>query len=157
MAAMVYLYFTLLSIVVQFCIVDLLEKNKHSEDNVTNAEGHNLKKLIAEPHALFYKVDENDLRQNIENLHKYSNSSLPVTKFFDKDYYETSTMYDVFFEENLTASTETTEVYISTDYPNVTEFEVFSKSNSTKFTPKTKPKNTKDNNNNCFCDLLVRK
>lgn len=154
MAVMVYLYFTLLSIVVQFCIMDLSERKKLSRLNGTNAEENHFKKLIDEPHALFYKVDENDLRQNIEKLPKYSNSSLPVTQFYEKDYYGTSTMYDVFFEENLTANTETTEVYISTDYPNVTEFEAFPKTNSTKFTPKTKPKKSKDNN--CFCDLLVK-
>lgn len=157
MNVMIYLYFTILSVFMQFCIMDLLERNKMAEVNLTSHNNNYLKGALNNTHALYYKIDYSSLIQNVENTTpKYNNLSLSGDNFFDKYYSSSPTLYDLLLEENSTRpdAIESTEIYTTTEYANTTEFEIVPKITTT---PKPKTKLKTKELKDCFCDLKVNK
>lgn len=150
MAIIMFLYFTLSFIVIQFSIIEFIEMKKMSDLNIS---GHDVMgNLYSEPHALYYKIKDANISQTTPI---YPNTTLPITKFNDV-YSSPTTFYDVLFEENVTTTAsdgaESSELYTSTEYSNITEFEIFHKTSTTTPKPKTVPKK-KDLKNDCFCNL----
>lgn len=162
MKVVAYLSFTLISIFIQFCVMDLTQEKINLEDktvnfNVTsNKEKFEelLKTFTQKPHALFYRTQEKDKSKELNfTSAKYSgNASAQGT---DVTTTISSTIIDELYDES-TSTTEdsfTTEPFsTSSDFDNVTEISFFDKKNQSNTKPgKSKVKAKKD----CVCNFLV--
>lgn len=160
MKPITYLCFTLLSIAIQFCLVDFINGGGQSNNTVTDGNSKNvagnitnmLKHIKEKPHALFYRTAIQKDQVNMEQQ-KYNN--LTITSMVTTTEYS-STLFDLLFEENSSTigdNTITTETYYtSSDLDNVTEINLFDKK-STTTKPTEMPKTHK--NKKCHCDLMV--
>ncbi|CAH0725813.1 unnamed protein product, partial [Brenthis ino] len=109
------------------------------------------------PLALFYRTERKSLRQNSVEQ-KHSNSTLPLPFFATSTDY-TSTIYDLFYDENSSTidHTLTTETYFtSTEWDNVTEITFFDKKSTSSAKPSQMPKKINKTNKTCHCDLLYK-
>lgn len=161
MRPLTYFAFTLLSVVIQFCVMDFIqEKAELDEKTIAYNESINkqtMDKLKDEPNtlALYYRSSRNGYKK-IKELSgiKYSNSSLhnvSVSTSTELAF----TIFDVLYDENVSTTdiTFTTEFISSTELDNVTEITLFEQTSTTTRpalgTKKATPGNA------CYCDLLV--
>lgn len=167
MKVITYLGFTVLSIFIQFCVMDIIQEkiqqSQNPEDvNVTEKKiiENFLKNISSKPHALYYKKESKSMKtpfasnQSAASSEKmYPNSSIPTTLL---DTTEISTViFDILDVEN-TSTTDTTStmetIFTTTEIENNTEitFETTNKS----LTPNTVKKTIVTNN--CGCNLLYQ-
>lgn len=149
MQPITYLIFTLVSVLIQFCVMDFINDTVE-ERNVENVKLKQLTKraksiineITEKPHGLFYRTKSNSktsLRTNV---------SIDVTT-------ETSSMIlDWVYDENMSTTEEAyfTEMFATSDFENVTDITLLTKKNSTtkpNFTPKT------SGGERCGCNILV--
>lgn len=165
MKPITYLCFTLLSIVIQFCLMDFINGRNQTDDSFidhqrTVAENlsYVLKNIKEKPHALYYRKGllEFQNKNNKTQYKKYNNLSLPMSTFQTSTDLA-STVFDLIYDENvnMTESTLTTETYYNeSDFDNVTEITILDKNMRRK--PTEIPKKTVSKNN-CECNMLVRR
>lgn len=169
MKILAYLAFTLLSVLIQFCVIDYIQaqleddavllKPKTKDLNVTSQKKKFvdiIKEYGVEPHALYYRTDNAKLQENTLNLTTpvYSNETLSES-FTTTE--KTSTVYDIVYEENVTSisesSTSTDLLFVTTEFENVTDLTLFNTNNATNIKPTPSPKKTYLES--CYCNLLV--
>ncbi|XP_047544245.1 tectonic, partial [Vanessa atalanta] len=166
MKPITYLCFTLMSILIQFCLMDFINERIQTGDTfidhkktVTGNLSFVLKNIKEKPHALYYRDESQRLHKNINETEKkkYSNSSIQISTFTTSTDF-TSTFFDLLYDENVSMAADTTlatETYFNeSEYDNVTDITFF----DIKTTPKpteTPKKNV--NENNCACNLLFNK
>lgn len=162
MKVLAYLGFTLLSILVQFCVVDLTrEKNNVQEEQVklnptSQKKGFEdlLKTFTQKPHALYYRTEVNN---------KLKESNTPVTRSvrnvsaqeMDSSTVISSTIIEELYDENSSTTEDsfTTEsLYTTTEFDNITEISIFEKKNQSATKPGIQKKTV---NKDCICNLLV--
>ncbi|XP_050361646.1 tectonic-1-like isoform X2 [Nymphalis io] len=165
MKPITYLCFTLMSLLIQFCLMDFINDRiqsghtfiDHKKSVATNLS-YVLKNIKKQPHALYYKDEPLRLSKNNNKTQnkKYSNSSIQISTFPTSTDF-TSTLFDLLYDENvsMTESTLATETnYNESEYDNVTEITFF----DIKTTPKpTEILKKNVNSINCACDLLFNK
>lgn len=161
MKVVTYLGFTVLSIFIQFCVMDYIqEKIQLPVQNVTSQKetlSDILKNISSKPHALYYRTHSATKSLLSKSPKIYSNSSMPAVPLgLGITDASTTTIFDVLYEENTTDTevTSTTEIYFtSTEYDNITEITFFDTKNKSLNVPSTTPKNRISNH--CECNLLV--
>lgn len=162
MKVITYLAFTVLSILIQFCVMDYIqEKNQSDESAALNVTTHKdvitdlLKNISVKPHALYYRthVMSRSLK-NTSPSKNYNNSSLSETSLGTTD--ATTTIFDVLYDENTSetdVTSTTTELYFtSTEFDNVTEITFYDIKNKSSDVPSTTSKVSF--NLHCECNLL---
>ncbi|XP_023950434.2 tectonic-1 isoform X1 [Bicyclus anynana] len=156
-----YLCFTLLSIVIQFCLMDFINEQIRVDNTVINSNSTVVKNssdifdtIKQKPHALYYRKDKNELQIKRSPV-KYENESLSETSLTSSTEL-VSTVFDLLYDENVsvTESDLVTDAYFtSSEFDNVTEITFFDKKPSTE-KPTVKPK--KISTNECYCNLLYK-
>ncbi|XP_045520145.1 tectonic-1-like isoform X1 [Pieris brassicae] len=132
MQPITYLVFTLVSILIQFCVMDFIndtieEKNK---SKMLRRNLHAMARIVEKPHGLFYQT--------------LSNISIDMTTEMS------STILDWVYDENISTTEENLFTDITTsDYENVTEVTLFK--NIT-----TKPSLLKKSEGRCGCNILYQ-
>lgn len=163
MRVVTYLGFTMLSLFIQFSVIDFIQSIVQLEDKLidnTNVSQKRqlrdvLKDLNYKPHALYYRTQINKLAKDNVPAKIYDNTSLPELLTSTES---TNLVFEILYDDSTSATEEedtsiTTEsVYTSTEFDNVTEITFFANTNTTK--PSVKPK--KMGNKDCRCNLLVR-
>lgn len=164
MKVITYLAFTLLSIVINFAVMDFIQEKIRigNEDavpdvNTSSAKTHFndiLKHYGQKPHALYYRSHIN-LERKIPSTKTYSNASFLESLETSTDI--SSTIIDVLYDENSSTtedaySTATESLLTSTEFDNVTEITIFGTKNTTTIRPVMKPKKPI---RYCSCNLLV--
>ncbi|KAJ2953632.1 hypothetical protein O0L34_g1241 [Tuta absoluta] len=172
MQVITYLAFTLLSIAIQFVVMDLIQARiKVNDESIRKIDLNNtspkksfsdiLQHYAQRPHALYYQakkeklVDKAATTVNLstytrENISSESSTDLPIS----------TTVVDLLYDENTTvteeSSTTVTETMYTTtefDFDNITEITLFnSKKNKTDVKPKNTPKTVVSKD--CSCNLL---
>ncbi|KPJ15118.1 Tectonic-1 [Papilio machaon] len=160
MRPLTYFAFTLLSVVIQFCVMDFIQEkvdvdenpiayneslDKHSMDMLKDDEPNTL--------ALYYRSNRNSYEKVTGT--KYPNTSLRNVSISTST--EVAfTVLDVLYDENLTTTdiTFTTDITSSTELDNVTDITLFEQT-STTTRPTTGTKKTKPGNF-CFCNLIYK-
>lgn len=159
MNILTYIAFTLLSIFIQFSVMDYLQddENKRVDLNITSSKIrlNDIKKdLLFMPLALYYHSANNSGMNNKNGFSKvYRNTSLSNKQQSSTDV--TSTMFDLFLYLN-TSTTEgvftTDSEYTSIGFDNITEVALFMNKNKTSQSDKTPPIKY---NYECNCNFLV--
>lgn len=163
MKVIAYLAFTLLSILIQFCVMDLTQEKTELDDGQVAFNGTSHKKKFHElmkdftqkPHALYYQTLMNNNHKDLDfrpSTKTFTNNSLQRLEIST---IISSTIFDELYDDNMSTTEDpfTTEsLYTSTEIDNVTEISFFDKNNKTVIKPKV-PK--KPRNKDCGCDLLV--
>ncbi|XP_045487747.1 uncharacterized protein LOC110999839 isoform X3 [Pieris rapae] len=133
MQPITYLVFTLVSILIQFCVMDFIndtieEKNKNK---MLRRNLQAMARIVEKPHGLFYQT--------------LSNTSIDMTT-------ETSsTILDWVYDENISTTEENLFTDMTTsDYENVTEVTLFNKNIT------TKPNLRKKSEGRCGCNILYK-
>nr|XP_026487362.1 uncharacterized protein LOC113394315 [Vanessa tameamea] len=163
MKPITYLCFTLMSILIQFCLMDFINERIQTGDTfidhkktVARNLSFVLKNIKEKPHALYYQDESQRLHKNINGTEqkKYSNSSIQISTFTTSTDF-TSTFFDLLYDENVSMADTTLAPETSfneSESDNVTDITFF----DIKTTPKpteTPKKNV--NANNCACNFLV--
>ncbi|XP_061707144.1 tectonic-1 isoform X1 [Cydia pomonella] len=167
MKVITYLGFTLLSILIQFSVMDFIQERLQPDEKplISNITSNRklfrdiLQEYSKKPHALYYRT-LNQLQQ-YKNLtsttKKYDNVTLNGSTFETTTDTLSTTFEDLFDESSSMSDVETTtdSFYTSTEIENVTEFTLFEKKNKTMNKPNSSPKRrfTKDM---CHCNLLFK-
>lgn len=159
MRLLTYLGFTLLSILIQFSVMDFIQTLMQQDEklidslNGTSQKRHIrdvLKDLSFKPHALYYQTQIDKMGKNAKLT---DNTSLPDLLTTES----TTAVFEVLYDDSTSvtegdASFTTEEIYTSTEFENVTDITFYDKTNKTKTKPNT-PK--KMFNSNCKCNFLV--
>lgn len=158
-----YLCFTLLSIVIQFCLMDFINEKMAVDTTVVdlnstivknNSISHIFGSLKLKPHALYYRTEKSRFQIKNKSLMKYNNESITESALTSSTELAI-TVFDLLYDENVsvTGNDSTTETfYASSEFDNVTEMTFFDNKPST-VKPTVIPKKT--STNKCYCDLLV--
>lgn len=164
MQPIAYLCFTLLSILIQFSLLDFITTNDEDDislDNLKLAYKKNeeiFNKIKQTPHALYYQTDKIRLQEksNLIFPFKYSNVTLTEPSFLSSTEIGT-TVFDLLYDDNVSSIDDhfTSETPVSsTEFDNVTEITLFDKKTSTAKPAEVPKKSMKTNK--CDCNLLVR-
>lgn len=164
MKIITYLGFTLVSILVQFCVMDFIQDRLQVEEkpiifNMSSQRKHFrdiLKEYTNKPHALYYRTNLNRLTdyKNISTT-IYRNSSLLESSTSTEAY---STGFELLYDESssvIDTDTTTESFYTSTEIDNVTDFVLFEAKNKTKEEPNAASVNRTLNKEKCDCNFLV--
>ncbi|CAK1603133.1 unnamed protein product [Parnassius mnemosyne] len=164
MRLLTYFAFTLLSVVIQFCVMDFIqEKIEHEENavylNETTKGKQNsigiLKDYTHNAHALYYRLNAGEIK-NVSRT-KYSNSSL-LNYPFSTTTEPSFTVYDMLYDENISVAdgVSTTETFFtSTELDNVTEITLF-ENTSTTTKPEIIEKKTRYVDTLCYCNFMYK-
>ncbi|XP_073941772.1 tectonic [Choristoneura fumiferana] len=167
MKIITYLGFTLVSILVQFCVMDFIQERLQVEEKpiIFNVSSQRkqfrdiLKEYTNKPHALYYRTSLNRLTdyKNISTTPAiYRNTSLLDSSTSTESY---STSFEMLYDESgsvLDTDTTTESFYTSTEIDNVTDFVLFETRNKTKEEPNAiLPKRTL-NKKKCDCNFLYK-
>ncbi|KPI93800.1 Tectonic-1 [Papilio xuthus] len=161
MRPLTYFAFTLLSVVIQFCVMDFIQEKVELDENPIayneSINKHPIDMLKDEPNtlALYYRSNKNGYEKlNELSGTKYPNSSLRNVSISTSTEIA-FTVFDVYDENGTTTDiTFTTEILSSTELDNVTEITLFEES-STTTRPNTGTKKTKPGDV-CYCNLLYK-
>ncbi|XP_063617624.1 tectonic-like isoform X2 [Cydia splendana] len=165
MKVITYLGFTLLSILIQFGVMDFIQERLQPDEKplISNITSNRkqfrdiLQEYSKKPHALYYRT--------LNQLQEYKNLTSTPKNYdtLNGSTFETttdtlSTTFEDLFDESSSMSdveTTTDSFYTSTEIENVTEFTLFDKKNKTINKPNFSPKRsfTKDR---CHCNLLFK-
>lgn len=161
MNVITYLSFTVLSIFIQFCVMDFIQEKLQADDdpvhlNVSQKESLSeiLKNISHKPHALYYRTQtKRSLKISSSTISNISSAlvTLGTTE-------ATTTLFDVLYDDNTSDSdvTSTTEMYFtSTDYDNITEITFFENKNKSSNSPSFSSKPKTSLTDHCECNLLV--
>ncbi|XP_004933679.2 tectonic-1 isoform X1 [Bombyx mori] len=160
MRIITYFAFTLLSVLIQFCVMDYIQgktqlDSKHIDPDVSTPNKQTKEKLQYipdKPHALYYRTAEpyNVLPKKII----FYNDSIPDFTFTTTD--NLNTILDVFYDENSSIyNISTTETFFtSTESEIVTELTIFEIKNQTTNKPNDYAKES--SNKNCLCNFLYK-
>lgn len=160
MKIITYLAFTLLSIVIQFCVMDYIQEKNKLDDKSIDLNLTSPKKLLNDilkdftqkPHALYYRTNIAPARNKI-----YSNTSIPEITL--KTSTDLTTSFELLYDDNTsvtedTFTTVTDDIFTTTEFENITEITLFdNKKNSTPIKPNITPKRALSKE--CNCNLLV--
>lgn len=166
MRVVTYLGFTVLSVFIQFCVMDFIQEKVEIKKNPKEVNISTQKKIVedfllnitSKPHALYYrtltsqKLKQQPVRNKLSEV-IYNNSSVSTVPSGTTDI--STTMFDLVYDEStlITETTQTSEsFYTSTEFDNITET-FFEASNKSTVIPNNIPK-TKSNKY-CGCNLLV--
>ncbi|XP_038222559.1 tectonic-1 isoform X2 [Zerene cesonia] len=160
MQLITYLGFTLVSVLIQFCVMDFINENIEVDkmiENVSTAHSKRemqaiLTKISAKPHGLYYQTNKNAVTNVKSPFTLYKNASLVDMTTTEIS----STILDWVYDENITTTEDTlqsTDMFTSTEFENITEITLFEKK-STTVKPNIIPKKTKSNT--CHCDLMYK-
>lgn len=167
MKVITYLGFTVLSIFIQFCVMDFIQE-KIQVQNSASANVSYRKKVVddlfknisSKPHALYYRTPTSSLKSMKRSSALstisgkiYNNSSMSPVPLITTE--GTTTIFDVLFVENSsTTEITTTEAFMTTtDFDNVTDVTYFEPANKSKTIPNAEPKISFSKY--CGCNLLV--
>ncbi|CAG9784415.1 unnamed protein product [Diatraea saccharalis] len=164
MRVITYLGFTLLSILIQFSVMDYIQDKMKLEEEQTDLNVASRKKRFDEmlksfkqkPHALYYRthIDSKGALKLTPSTITYSNISVPVTEISTMI---TNTIIEEFYDENTSTTEEafTTETqYTTTEIDNITEITFYDKKNKSIVKPDIPKINLRSKN--CGCDLLYK-
>lgn len=162
MQIVTYLSFTLLSVFIQFSVIDFIQgRLKPDEEPVepkrVSQRRHLrdvLKDVSFKPHALYYRTQK--YKEIKSNTHAKFIGNVTLTELLATTDI-TTTVFDVLYDENTTISEEsfTTEsYYTTTDVDNITEITLFEKINETATKTDTALKKTVTMD--CNCNLMVK-
>lgn len=172
MRLLTYFAFTLLSVVIQFCVMDFIQEKIESNENLIylNASNKNNKKSIGilkdyahDAHALYYRLKTNNAYEEKSGslVENYPNSSVHLLPQHDDSISTTTelslTVYDLIYDDDNTSmsyGTTTESIFTSTEVDNETEITLFEKTTTTKKPNIAVTKTIKKDK--CFCNLLVR-
>ncbi|XP_049866711.1 tectonic-1-like isoform X2 [Pectinophora gossypiella] len=162
MKVITYFAFTVLSVVIQFVVMDLIQEKLNIDDdkkvefNATSVK-RSFSDVVQYPQALYYRTPYNKNNKSPVIAKTYSNSSIPeITLETSTDL--TSTLIDLLYDENSSVTegfftTVTESLDMNTEeIDNVTEVSIFGIKNITETKPKYVPKKTE--NTDCYCNLL---
>lgn len=165
MKVVTYLGFTLLSILIQFSVMDFIQSimqlgKKPNDASIATSQKRQLRDVLKDlnykPHALYYRTQINKLGKDNVPAKIYDNSSLPDLLTTTEP---ATGIFEIFYDDSTSATEEdntsfTTEaIYSTTEFDNVTEISFFGETNRTTSKPNVKPK--KKNNRGCKCNILV--
>ncbi|XP_041988857.1 tectonic-1 isoform X1 [Aricia agestis] len=158
MNPMTYLCFTLMSILIQFCLMDFTNETGKSvksivDINQTNRKISNdvIKRITQKPHALYYRTKTASAKKG-ENSEVYPNSTITEKIFTTTDL--VTTEIDLFYEDGnstIDGAFTSESPLATTEFDNVTEITFLYKTSTVK--PPKEKKNIKKQDR-CSCDLL---
>lgn len=172
MKILAYLAFTMLSVMIQFCIIDYIQAKLEGDElkpkqiYLNNTSQKKFVDIIREyagkPHALYYRTENAKLLESLENMPLTTVSSdgtLSENTTTGPDNPQTSTVYDFLYEETVTGASEspsTSELPVTTtEFENITDFTIFNTNNATDTQNASIPKKTFFQED-CYCNLMVR-
>ncbi|XP_045771302.1 tectonic-1-like [Maniola jurtina] len=162
MKPITYLCFTLLSLAIQFCLMDFIngkvgidtaiDSNSTIAKNLSNM----FRNIKQTPHALYYRTEKAKFQIINKSTIKYNNGSIteaPLSSTTEL----ASTVFDLLYDESVSVtddeSESATETFSTTELDNVTEISFFDKKSSPD-KPSEIPK--KISTNECYCNLLYK-
>lgn len=161
-----YLAFTLLSILIQFCVMDYIQEklqidNQTTDLNITSQRKRLddvLKEITKRPHALYYRTaNKRAVDKSISpSLNTYNNSTIPDISI-ETTTILSSSIFDLLYDENTSVTdiedlSTTESLFTTTEFDNITDITLFDKKNKTSMKPFVSPK---INQRECHCNLLV--
>ncbi|XP_068620821.1 tectonic-1 [Battus philenor] len=166
MKLLTYFVFTLLSIVIQFCLMDFIQEKLDVDEKLKllnrtirsqKTPLQNLKDNTDNAYALYYRLNKDQVFEEAKDLSetKYINTSLQnmlIAPTTDMPF----SVFDVLYDDNISiADGETTTETFTTEpeLDNVTEISWFERKSSTTVRPTAIPKKGR-NNDLCYCNLL---
>ncbi|XP_075992300.1 tectonic-1-like isoform X1 [Anticarsia gemmatalis] len=169
MKVITYLGFTVLSIFIQFCVMDFIQEKIDLKTQLSNASITYQKKVVddllknisSKPHALYYRahasrtVKRSPVALSSFPEKTFSNSSIPAVPLGTTDV--STTIFDILYDENTSdaeTSSTTETIFTTTDFENITEITFFETKNMSIDIPKTVPKI--NFRKYCGCNLLYQ-